>query len=476
MKIAVEGCCHGELDATYKQITYLQMKDNYNIDLLLINGDFQAIRNNADLACMAVPDKYRRLGGFYKYYTGEKVAPVLTIIIGGNHEASNYLWELYHGGWLAPNIYYLGCAGVVNLNGIRIAGISGIYNYHSYSLGHFEKLPYDKSTLRSIYHVRHYDVFRILQLSPPDIFLSHDWPKSIEHHGDLASLLSQKPFFRPDVESGKLGSPPLATILEKLRPKWWFSAHLHVKYEATYRHGGNTTSAESPLLPRGATKNPDEITIDDDEFDDEQPSALVDTSENVTAPELSSELPSSSEEPAGSAETKFLALDKCLPKRQYLEVIDIPSPFDDTPVASGPATSADINDPSTSSLESLLPTSFTGRQAKTSSPPPPSSALDPKLHLTYDTEWLAITRALHPYLSLSRLQDPLPSMEEARKMVQKELEWIKENVGEGKKIENVQKFCMTAPGPKKVDGKQPIRYINPQTIAFCSALDIENKL
>lgn len=22
-------------------------------------------------------------------------APVLTIIIGGNHEASNYLWELY---------------------------------------------------------------------------------------------------------------------------------------------------------------------------------------------------------------------------------------------------------------------------------------------------------------------------------------------------------------------------------------------
>ena len=31
----------------------------------------------------------------FSYYTGEKKAPVLTIIIGGNHEASNYMWELY---------------------------------------------------------------------------------------------------------------------------------------------------------------------------------------------------------------------------------------------------------------------------------------------------------------------------------------------------------------------------------------------
>lgn len=99
----------------------------------------------------------------YRYYSGQKIAPILTIVIGGNHEASNYFWELcvrpsddgdfftadgrpqltakmwvmdrYHGGWLAPNIYYLGCAGVVQFNGIRIAGASGIYKYHDYRLG-----------------------------------------------------------------------------------------------------------------------------------------------------------------------------------------------------------------------------------------------------------------------------------------------------------------------------------------------------
>lgn len=30
-----------------------------------------------------------------RYYIGEKVAPILTIVIGGNHEASNYMWELW---------------------------------------------------------------------------------------------------------------------------------------------------------------------------------------------------------------------------------------------------------------------------------------------------------------------------------------------------------------------------------------------
>ena len=32
--------------------------------------------------------------GVGRYYTGEAVAPILTIVIGGNHEASNYFWEL----------------------------------------------------------------------------------------------------------------------------------------------------------------------------------------------------------------------------------------------------------------------------------------------------------------------------------------------------------------------------------------------
>ena len=66
MKIAVEGCCHGELDAIYSHIASLERQNGYTVDLLLICGDFQAVRNLRDLQCMAVPDKYRKLGEFYK--------------------------------------------------------------------------------------------------------------------------------------------------------------------------------------------------------------------------------------------------------------------------------------------------------------------------------------------------------------------------------------------------------------------------
>lgn len=36
---------------------------------------------------------------------------------------------------MAENIFYLGHAGVVNFNGVRIAGLSGIYKPSDYNLG-----------------------------------------------------------------------------------------------------------------------------------------------------------------------------------------------------------------------------------------------------------------------------------------------------------------------------------------------------
>lgn len=72
---------------------------------------------------------------YYIYYTGEKKAPILTLVIGGNHEASNFFWELYHGGWLAPNIYFMGHAGCVQVNGVKIAGASGIFKSGDFQYG-----------------------------------------------------------------------------------------------------------------------------------------------------------------------------------------------------------------------------------------------------------------------------------------------------------------------------------------------------
>ncbi|MGH0162863.1 UNVERIFIED_CONTAM: hypothetical protein FKN15_064646 [Acipenser sinensis] len=229
------------------------------------------------------------------YYSGEKKAPVLTIFVGGNHEASNHMQELPYGGWVAPNIYYLGYAGVVRYRGVRIGGLSGIFKSHDYRKGyagvvryrgvrigglsgifkshdyrkgHFECPPYDQQTVRSAYHVRNIEVFKLKQIRQPmDIFLSHDWPRGIYHYGNKSQLLKRKSFLREEVESNSLGSPAAAELLQHLQPAYWFSAHLHVKFAAYVQH-----QAQKDLLPRA---------------------------------------------------TKFLSLDKCLPHRDFLQIVDI---------------------------------------------------------------------------------------------------------------------------------------------------------
>ena len=161
LNIVVNGCGHGELDSLYNSVARLEAAHGV-VGVLLICGDFQAVRSKADLSTMACPPKYRAMNSFWRYYSGEKVAPVLTIFIGGNHEASNHNLELYYGGWAAPNIYFLGFAGVVSVGGVRIGGLSGIYNRQHYHHGRFEAPPFSDDDMRSVYHVRELEVVRLL--------------------------------------------------------------------------------------------------------------------------------------------------------------------------------------------------------------------------------------------------------------------------------------------------------------------------
>lgn len=41
MKIAIEGCMHGDLDNVYRTLKYIEERAGTKIDLLLCCGDFQ---------------------------------------------------------------------------------------------------------------------------------------------------------------------------------------------------------------------------------------------------------------------------------------------------------------------------------------------------------------------------------------------------------------------------------------------------
>ncbi|RDX81308.1 Lariat debranching enzyme, partial [Mucuna pruriens] len=363
MKIAVEGCMHGDLDSVYRTLQQLEKSHNTKIDLLLCCGDFQAVRNEHDLQSLNVPPRYRSMNSFWKYYSGAEVAPYPTIFIGGNHEASNYLWELYYGGWAAPNIYFLGAAGVVRFGNVRIGGLSGIYNARHYKLGHFERPPYDQSTIRSVYHVREYDVCKLMQVKEPiDVFLSHDWPMRITDYGDWKELVRRKHFFKQEIEEKRLGSKAGAELLEKLKPHYWFSAHLHCKFAALVQHG------------------------------------------------------------EGGPLTKFLALDKCIAGRDFLQIVEIESD-------AGP------------------------------------------YEIKYDEEWLAITRKFNPIFPLTTkgadFRGVNLEMEDC-------LDWVRSRLQEKgcKPFEFVRTAPCYDPSRSNFDGAFPANPQNPQTESFLQLLEL----
>ena len=331
--VGIQGCSHGELDSIYEALEiYRDQKlkeadPNSAIDVLLCCGDVQTLRNVDDYHALAVPQKYKAMGDFHQYYSGAKVAPILTIMIGGNHESSNYLQELYYGGWVAPNIYYLGAAGVVNLCKwsadrtkiltLRIAGISGIYKSHDYKLGRFEAPPYNNSELRSVYHTRHFEVERLRAVSssnyannPIDIMISHDWPRGIEQHGDVNKLIQQKPFFKQEIESNSLGSMANEALLQALKPRFWFAAHLHVKFEATVHHSSSHDRSGDVNKDKNSNAAPD--------ANEATNFIALESNEGICPNPKETNMESLTDQM-----TRFLSLDKCLPKRRHLHLLHV---------------------------------------------------------------------------------------------------------------------------------------------------------
>lgn len=430
---------------------------------------------------MSCPVKYRRIGDFNSYYSGARKAPYLTIFVGGNHEASNHLWELFYGGWVAPNIYYMGAANVIRLGGVRIAGMSGIWKGYDYRRPHFERLPYNQDDIRSIYHVREIDTRKLLQIrTNVDIGISHDWPKTIELHGNKNWLFKNKPDFEQESKSGTFGNEAAKLVMDRLRPAYWFSAHMHCKYAATkvYKDSdskdlkGDSSSAASYQSSRSdhscepiALKNVDEIELDLEPTIDSPPPVKNltmcvnrdgifhnDKKKITVSAGTLAELPAAFSHPQPSYSkppeitnkiVRFLSLDKCLPGRKFLQLLTV------------------------------IPSSTSQKS--------PRSPRRLKPTLEYDPEWLAITRVFNSSILLGdRSAQTPPDLGEEHylPLIQKEKEWVDENIVQPGKLKIPHNFVITAPpykaGSPEIVREDPREYNNPQTQQFCDLIGIRN--
>ncbi|MCJ1251746.1 hypothetical protein MMC30_008983 [Trapelia coarctata] len=448
---------------------------------------------------MSVPMKFREIGDFHEYYSGARKARYLTLFVGGNHEASSHLFELYHGGWVAPNIYYLGAASVVCLGPLRIAGLSGIWKGYNYNKPHHERLPHNQDDIKSIYHVRELDVRKLLQIrTQVDVGISHDWPRGVEWLGDWKGLFAKKDLFEADARAGTLGSSAAKYVMDRLRPPHWFAAHMHCKFSAVVNHGGAPLSvingASNDLVPsstangtqnnegasieissaaasnQGLQHNEDEIDLDSDDNGNAGSAAFSETAVTTSGPsqtpeassgdpsivpeDLRAQLPASFAQPAPQAPplplpapeaitnttTRFLALDKCLPHRKFLQFLEIEP----------------ISDHSSSSTT--------------------------RPHtLSYDKEWLAITRVFASDLILGDLSSSVPLNRGAahyRPLIETEEAWVEENLVKTGRMTIPEDFEITAPVYDPAVGigtrEQPEEYTNPQTVRFCELVGIHN--
>ncbi|KUI53277.1 Lariat debranching enzyme [Cytospora mali] len=514
VRVAVEGCGHGTLNAIYAAVAAAATARGWpGVDVLIICGDFQSTRNGRDIEVMSVPSKYRKLGDFHEYYAGHRAAPYLTLFIAGNHEAASYLWELYYGGWVAPNIYYMGAANVLRVGPLRIAGLSGIWKGVDYRKPHRERLPFSRDDIRSFYHVREFDVRKLLQIREQvDVGLSHDWPRGIEQYGDVQQLYRLRPMWKQEIMDNALGSPAAEYVMDRLRPAYWFSAHMHWKFTAikTYPPPGveagsseaaveTTQTVEAPVSAPAAAapeakptvENPNEIDLDMDDDDADVPAAAnvseskpkeeeaeAATHNNAVAEDLRAQLPASFTQPKPNpkparpklipgqpvpptitnTQVRFLALNKCEPGRDFLQLCDI------HPLGAS------------SSPESSTTTTTPDRANR--------------FPLQYDPEWLSINRAFHPFLTIGdRANVPHDKGEAAyAPLIAEHRRWVEDNVVAKDKLQVPENFAPTAPAilrgetgavrdPSLLElhsGVQPLEYTNPQTSAFCEMLGVNN--
>uniref|UniRef100_A0A8C6U145 CWF19-like protein 1 n=1 Tax=Neogobius melanostomus TaxID=47308 RepID=A0A8C6U145_9GOBI len=199
VRVLACGDVEGRLTALFNRVQSIQKKAG-PFDLLLCVGEFFGTTPVAEAE-------------WQQYQSGLKKAPIHTYVLGAASQEVSKYFSIASGCELCENITYLGRQGVfTGVSGLQIAYVSGqeasqepapSHCFTSKDLSSLVELLTTNSKFKGV-----------------DILLTSQWPKGVWHYGNP-----------PEVDTKTCGSNSIASLADKLRPRYHFAGLEGVHYE-----------------------------------------------------------------------------------------------------------------------------------------------------------------------------------------------------------------------------------------------------
>ena len=192
----------------------------HDVSMILQTGDAEPLRSEAEIGQVPGPAKYRRLGDFPDVLSGTITMPAPLYFIAGNHEPFAALDSdgglvTGHGEW-RPSVTYLGRAGAVTIDGLRVGFLSGIYGESTY-LRSADGVQSRRGKHASHYTKQDFDQAQSAVHEGVDVLITHDWPSGITD--ELGRY-------------GEIGDPRIRTLIESSGAMLSLHGHMHIARRA----------------------------------------------------------------------------------------------------------------------------------------------------------------------------------------------------------------------------------------------------
>jgi predicted phosphodiesterase len=237
------GDIHGRFRRVESWLDALAEARGREVDLVLAVGDVEAFR---------VADDHRRKttkrlmpAEFAEYADGVRTMKRPLYFIAGNNEDFEALHDTPDGLQLAPNVHYLGRAGVKELHGLRVGYLSGIHAPRFYEQP--LKRPRSLDTAKQAGYFRVPEVETVMGVRDVDVLLVHEWPRGLPQRAQEQGVPPGR-----TLPSYWIGNPITRRVVETVHPKWALCGHSHRAFAVTMGGQGGRPMTRVACLDQAA--------------------------------------------------------------------------------------------------------------------------------------------------------------------------------------------------------------------------------